>query len=161
MGINAVASSQWLREGMGRFGGSPVGLVLDARVRDPRAIAAGVDVAAQVDFPDAVTFTPPSVVEMRTWLALGVPVVASDRANAASVVRDRVDGRLLPPANRNAFIRVLMRLVDEPGLVTDMAHAAAATHGRGLPIRRPNWIWDSRDHSAGGRSFENPMAASR
>lgn len=161
MGSNAVAASHWLREGIGRFGGRPVGLVLDVRVRDPQAIAAGIDVAAQVDAPDAVAFTPPSIVDLRTWLACGVPVIASDRANAASVVRDRVDGRLLPPANRNAFIRVLMRLVDEPGLVTDMAHAAAATHGRGLPRRRPTWIWDPTDHSAGERSSEKPTAASR
>lgn len=160
-GINAVASSHWLREGVGRFGGRPVGLVLDARVRDPRSIAAGIDVVAQVDAPDAVSFTPPSVVELRAWLACGVPVIASDRANAASLVRDRVDGRLLAPGNRNAFIRVLMRLVDEPALVTDMAHAAAATHGRGVPMRRPGWIWDSGDQSAGGISFENPIAAPR
>ncbi|MAH65227.1 MAG: hypothetical protein CMJ27_02380 [Phycisphaerae bacterium] len=160
-GINAVASSHWLREGVGRFGGAPVGLVLDARVRDPKSIAYGIDVAAQVDFAPAVTFTPPSVVELRTWLACGVPVVASDRPNAASLVRDRVDGRLLPPGDRNAFVRVLTRLVDEPGLVTDMAHAAAATHGRGLPVRRPRWLSNSEDQSAGESSPENPIAASR
>ena len=160
-GVNAIAASKWLREGIGRFGGRPVGLVLDARVRDPRAIASGIDVAAQVDADRTVACTPPSVVEMRTWLACGVPVIASDRPNAASLIRDRVDGRLLPAGDRNAFVRVFIRLVDEPGLVADMAHAAAAAHGRGRPVRRPDWISNSADQSVEESSPENPMAASR
>ena len=158
---NAIASSQWLREGIGRFGGRPVGLVLDARVRDPRSIAAGVDLAAQVDPCTGVELVPPSLIDLRTWLACGVPVVASDRPNAASLIRDRVDGRLLPPGDRNAFIRVLMRLVDDPDLRTDMAHAAAATHGRGLPIRRPAWMADAGDQPTGEKDAANATAASR
>ncbi|MDG1977169.1 MAG: hypothetical protein P8I44_01245 [Phycisphaerales bacterium] len=160
-GVHAVASSRWLREGIGRFGGRPVGLVLDARVRDPRAIASGIDIAAQVDRIGATSFTPPSTVELRTWLACGVPVIASDRPNAASLIRDRVDGRLLAPGDRNAFVRVFMRLVDEPGLVTDMAHAAAATHGRGIPVRRPDWLANAEAQSVVASSPENPIAASR
>ncbi len=57
--------------------------------------------------------------------AAGTPVVASDIAGYRDVVRDGVDGILVPPANAQALAEVLRDLWDEPARRLQMARAAA------------------------------------
>jgi phosphatidylinositol alpha-mannosyltransferase len=57
--------------------------------------------------------------------AAGTPVVASDIAGYRGVVRDGVDGVLVPPGNAQALAEVLRDLWDEPARRTQMALAAA------------------------------------
>jgi phosphatidyl-myo-inositol alpha-mannosyltransferase len=58
--------------------------------------------------------------------AAGTPVVASDIAGYRDVVRDGVDGVLVPPADPQALAEALHDLYDEPERRRDMARAAAA-----------------------------------
>ncbi|RPG19221.1 MAG: hypothetical protein CBB69_005395 [Phycisphaera sp. TMED9] len=161
----AMAAARRLIESDGRLGGEAVRLVFDERVRDPRVVAPAVDVVVTIDRTDAPPYPPVSVLALRAWLACGVPLITSDRRNAASLVEDGVDGRLLPIGDRNSLIQVLMRMVDEPSLAVDMGHAAAARHGRGLVSGRPDWL-RLEDYALEGRpsvgmDSANPMAASR
>jgi phosphatidylinositol alpha-mannosyltransferase len=57
--------------------------------------------------------------------AAGTPVVASDIAGYRDVVRDGVDGLLVPPGNAQALAEVLRDLWDEPARRSQMAVAAA------------------------------------
>ena len=161
----AMAASRQFVDGELRLGGEPVRLVLDERVRDPRFVAPAVDVVVTVDRSDDLPYPPVSVLALRAWLACGVPLIASDRRNAASLVEDGVDGRLIPTGQRNALIHVLMRMVDEPSLVVDMGHAAAARHGRGLISGRPDWFrisdYEREGRPSAGMDSENAIAASR
>ncbi len=58
--------------------------------------------------------------------AAGTPVVASDIAGYRDVVRDRVDGVLVPRGDAQALAETLRDLYDEPERRTEMARAAAA-----------------------------------
>jgi phosphatidylinositol alpha-mannosyltransferase len=58
--------------------------------------------------------------------AAGTPVVASDIAGYRDVVRDGVDGVLVPRGNAQALAETLRDLHDEPGRRAEMARAAAA-----------------------------------
>ncbi|HEY2441272.1 MAG TPA: lysylphosphatidylglycerol synthase domain-containing protein, partial [Solirubrobacteraceae bacterium] len=58
--------------------------------------------------------------------AAGTPVVASDIAGYRDVVRDGVDGVLVPPADPQALAETLRDLWEEPDRLTMMASAAAA-----------------------------------
>ncbi len=58
--------------------------------------------------------------------AAGTPVVASDIAGYRDVVRDGVDGVLVPPANPQALAEALRDLWEEPARRMAMARAAAA-----------------------------------
>ncbi len=57
--------------------------------------------------------------------AAGTPVVASDIAGYRDVVRDGVDGVLVPPADPQALAEALRDLHEEPARRTEMARAAA------------------------------------
>ncbi len=57
--------------------------------------------------------------------AAGTPVVASDIAGYRDVVRDGVDGVLVPPADPQALAEALRDLWEEPGRRSAMARAAA------------------------------------
>ncbi len=57
--------------------------------------------------------------------AAGTPVIASDIAGYRDVVRDGVDGVLVPPADPTALAEALRDLYDEPGQRNEMARAAA------------------------------------
>src|SRR5437764_2417797 len=56
--------------------------------------------------------------------AAGTPVIASDIAGYRDVVRDGVDGVLVPPANPQALAEALRDLWDEPTRRSEMARAA-------------------------------------
>ncbi|HWE08319.1 MAG TPA: lysylphosphatidylglycerol synthase domain-containing protein [Solirubrobacteraceae bacterium] len=58
--------------------------------------------------------------------AAGTPAVASDIAGYRDVVRDGVDGVLVPPADPQALAETLRDLWEEPERLTSMARAAAA-----------------------------------
>jgi phosphatidylinositol alpha-mannosyltransferase len=58
--------------------------------------------------------------------AAGTPVVASNIAGYRDVVRDGVDGVLVPPADPQALAEALRDLYDEPERRVQMARAAAA-----------------------------------
>ena len=58
--------------------------------------------------------------------AAGTPVVASDIAGYRDVVRDGVDGVLVPPGDAQALAETLRDLWDEPDRRAEMARAAAA-----------------------------------
>jgi phosphatidylinositol alpha-mannosyltransferase len=57
--------------------------------------------------------------------AAGTPVIASDIAGYRDVVRDGVDGVLVPPADPQALAEALRDLHEEPAVRTEMARAAA------------------------------------
>jgi phosphatidyl-myo-inositol alpha-mannosyltransferase len=58
--------------------------------------------------------------------AAGTPVVASDIAGYRDVVRNGVDGILVPPADPQALAEALRDLYDEPERRVEMSRAAAA-----------------------------------
>jgi len=58
--------------------------------------------------------------------AAGTPVVASDIAGYRDVVRDGVDGVLVPPGDAQTLAEALRDLYDEPERLAGMARAAAA-----------------------------------
>ena len=58
--------------------------------------------------------------------AAGTPVIASDIAGYRDVVRDGIDGVLVPPADPQALAEALRDLYEEPQRRADMARAAAA-----------------------------------
>jgi phosphatidylinositol alpha-mannosyltransferase len=57
--------------------------------------------------------------------AAGTPVVASDIAGYRDVVRDGIDGVLVPPADPQALAEALRDIWEEPGRRSQMARAAA------------------------------------
>jgi phosphatidylinositol alpha-mannosyltransferase len=57
--------------------------------------------------------------------AAGTPVVASNIAGYRDVVRDGVDGVLVPPADPQALAEALRDIWEEPARRREMAHAAA------------------------------------
>ena len=65
--------------------------------------------------------------------AAGTPVIASDIAGYRDVVRNRVDGILVPPADPQALAESLRDLWDEPERRVEMSRAAAAD------VRRFAW----------------------
>lgn len=58
--------------------------------------------------------------------AAGTPVVASDIAGYRDVVRDGVDGVLVPPGDAQRLAEALRDIWEEPEVRTEMARAAAA-----------------------------------
>ena len=52
--------------------------------------------------------------------AAGLPVIASDLGALAEVVRDGVDGLLVPPGDVAAWRAALQRLIDDPHLLSNL-----------------------------------------
>jgi phosphatidylinositol alpha-mannosyltransferase len=67
-------------------------------------------------------------------MAAGVPVVASDIPGDREVVRDGVDGLLVPPRDPNALAAALRRVLEEPELSSELA--------RGGRERAREFAWD-------------------
>ena len=67
-----------------------------------------------------------SLMPFAWWFAAGVPAVASWTRGVETVLRDGVDGRLVPEGNRNQAATVLMRICDQPDLLASTGDAAAA-----------------------------------
>jgi hypothetical protein len=130
-------------------------VVVDPRVEDPRLAALDVDLAVMPVHRTRAGDV--SLVTARAWLAAGVPLVAPLTRGLAGLVDDGVDGRLLPAGDRNALARVLLRVADDPALLEDMSHAAAARHG----ARRPSAFGRGSLAQDAGSSAANASAASR
>jgi phosphatidylinositol alpha-mannosyltransferase len=56
-------------------------------------------------------------------MAAGVPVVASDIPGYREVVRDGVDGLLVPPGDPGALAAAVRRVLEDPGLASALARA--------------------------------------
>ncbi len=63
-------------------------------------------------------------------MAAGCPVVASDIPGYASVITDRVDGRLVPPRDPEALADAIASLLDNPSLAGALSRAASAAVDR-------------------------------
>jgi phosphatidyl-myo-inositol alpha-mannosyltransferase len=59
-------------------------------------------------------------------LAAGVPVVATDIPGYREVIRDGVDGLLVPPSDAAALASAIRRVLVEPGLASALAQAGRA-----------------------------------
>jgi phosphatidylinositol alpha-mannosyltransferase len=67
-------------------------------------------------------------------MAAGVPVVASDIAGYREVIRDGVDGLLVPPGDPNALAAAIRRVLSEPKLAASLSAAGRA--------RAETFSWD-------------------
>jgi glycosyltransferase involved in cell wall biosynthesis len=60
-------------------------------------------------------------------LALGTPVIATSVGGVPEVIRDGVNGLLVPPGSPASFAAAISRLVDEPDLRRELAGGAVAS----------------------------------
>jgi phosphatidyl-myo-inositol alpha-mannosyltransferase len=67
-------------------------------------------------------------------MAAGVPVVASDIAGYREVIRDGVDGLLVPPGDPNALAAAIRRVLSEPKLAASLSAAG--------PARAETFSWE-------------------
>ncbi len=108
----------------------------------PPAVRARVHFAGQVPHDDlpsyhaaADVFVAPSVggesfgVVLVEALAAGLPVVASDIAGYREVLRDGVEGILIPPSDPAALAGAVARLLEDPGLAGRLGRAGTARAG--------------------------------
>ena len=76
----------------------------------------------------------------REALAAGCAVITGDNPGPTEVVKDGVNGLVVPRGDAEAFGDAMRRLITEPGLLApaaaDAGFAAAAQPGR--PARRPD-----------------------
>jgi phosphatidylinositol alpha-mannosyltransferase len=105
-------------------------LMLDDR--DVRALGKVDDARKREELERADVLCAPSLrgesfgMVLTEAFAAGTPVVASDIAGYRDVVRDGVDGVLVPPCDPQALAEALRDLYDEPERRRAMAYAAAA-----------------------------------
>jgi glycosyltransferase involved in cell wall biosynthesis len=114
-----------------------------AYAEDCRDLAARLDLGEQLTFagpiPDAQpvlravdVLVLPSVLEghplvLLEAMALGKPVVATDIPGCREVIRDGVEGLLVPPRNPEAIAAAVIGLLGSPG---ERARLGAAAHAR-------------------------------
>lgn len=60
-------------------------------------------------------------------MALGIPVVTTAAGAAGEVVRDGINGRLVPPENAAALATAIRALLDNPAICASLTRAARAT----------------------------------
>jgi glycosyltransferase involved in cell wall biosynthesis len=53
-------------------------------------------------------------------MACGVPVIATSTGGIPEVVRDRIDGILIPPGNADELAKAIIRMIENPGLREEM-----------------------------------------
>lgn len=56
---------------------------------------------------------------------MAVPVVVTDGGGVTELVRDGIDGLLVPPKNPRAMAEAIQRLLGDPGLSARMGQAGA------------------------------------
>ena len=115
------------------IGPSPRGARAAAARPDRRAVLGKVDDEAKRDELEAAdVLCAPSLggesfgMVLTEAFAAGTPVVASNIAGYRDVVRDGVDGVLVPPADPQALAEALRDLYEEPARRAEMARDAAA-----------------------------------
>lgn len=87
------------------------------QVRDVPALLRGIDVLLMPSWEEPFGL---AVVEA---LASGVPVVATTPGGAAEIVRDGVEGRLVPARDPRALARAVEEIIDDADLRSTMARA--------------------------------------
>lgn len=90
------------------------------RRSDVPEILAGSDIAV---LPSLAEGLPNAVLE---YLAAGLPVVASALGGNLEIIRDNVNGLLIPPRDNEALSTALLRLLDDPRFAADLARAGKA-----------------------------------
>jgi phosphatidyl-myo-inositol alpha-mannosyltransferase len=104
-------------------------LMLDSR--DVRALGKVDDDVKRAELAQADVLCAPSLggesfgMVLTEAFASGTPVVASDIPGYRDVVKDRVDGLLVPPGDAQAIAEALRDLYEEPVRLVEMARAAA------------------------------------
>ena len=149
-----VEAARWITSVAGSLVGKQPRLRIDDRIE-----RAG-DLASEIDI---VLVTAPrgghevsSALNLRVWLASGVPAIAPDDRTLRGLVQDGVDARVVPPADRNAVVRALIRMAEDRELREEMGHAAAARHAH-----RDRRVSGRSTSQASGSVSANPRAASR
>ena len=121
-------AARWLLSAGEAIGGTPPRLRIDDRIDRPGVLASEIDVVLVTAprHPCEVS----SALALRGWLACGVPAIAPDDRTLRGLVQDGVDARVVPPGDRNAVVRAMIRLAEDPELRQEMGYAAAARHAR-------------------------------
>ncbi|MCH2162674.1 MAG: hypothetical protein MK085_12485 [Phycisphaerales bacterium] len=102
-------------------------LIMDERLEAPWLVADGVDLLLMISpRGSGPTASACSLMPFAWWFAAGVPAVANWTRGVEAVLRDGVDGRLVPEGSRNEVAAVLMRICDQPDLLASSGDAAAA-----------------------------------
>ena len=147
-------AARWINSAAESIRGNRPRLRIDDRIERAGALASEVDV---------VLLTAPryrhevcSPLDLRGWLASGVPAIAPDDRTLRGLVQDGVDARVVPPWDRNAVVRAMIRLAEDRELREEMGHAAAARH-----LRRERRAFSQSPSQASGSFKANPRAASR
>lgn len=124
----AMQEARWLAAAGDSIRGADVRLRIDDRIDLPGHLASEIDVvlATSPRRRDEVS----SVLALRCWLASGVPAIVPDEPSLRGLLQDGVDARVVRPRDRNAVVRAMVRLAEDPELRVGMRHAAAARHAR-------------------------------
>lgn len=128
--------------------------------RNPAIAARAVDVAAfgyERVYGEATVLVHPSWTDgfalvVGEAMACGIPVIVTDRTGAADLVRDGLNGYVVPAGNADAIRDRLAHLAQRPALVREMGAAARATMAAYTMERfRAAWVPRVRDMAASGR----------
>lgn len=69
-------------------------------------------------------------------MAVGIPVIAARAGGVPEIITDDVDGLLVPPGDRNAYLVAMERLTREPGLIPRLVAAGHGTVARRFTVGR-------------------------
>jgi glycosyltransferase involved in cell wall biosynthesis len=104
------------------------------RVRFPGTVYPTLDPLLEADIFVFPSLAEPQGLAVLEAMASGVPVVASRTGGIPEMVRDEVDGCLVPPGDAEALAAALSRLLDEPARGAAFA-ASARERARRFDIR--------------------------
>ena len=121
-------AARWMASAVEALPGSRPRLRIDDRIDRPGSLASELDVVL-VTAPGR-PWEVSSSLTLRSWLAAGVPAIAPDDRTLRGLVQDGVDARVVPGGDRNAVVRAMIRLAEDPELRVEMSHAAASRHLR-------------------------------
>lgn len=150
----ALESARWIAGVAGAIRGSTPRLRVDDRIERAGHLASEIDVvlATAPRYRHEVS----SSLDLRGWLAAGVPAIVPDDQTLRGLVQDGVDARVVPPGDRNAVVRALIRLAEDRELRVEMGHAATARH-----VRRDRRSSGASPTQGSGSFAANSRAASR
>jgi glycosyltransferase involved in cell wall biosynthesis len=69
-------------------------------------------------------------------MALGKPILASNLGGIPDVIRDEVNGRLLPPEDSEAWARAIEQVLGDPAYAARLAEAGRRTAREEFSIER-------------------------
>jgi glycosyltransferase involved in cell wall biosynthesis len=111
-------------------------VLLCGQVRDVPGFLGDIDIGVLCSLSEGA---PNAILE---YMAAGRPIVATAVGGTQHVLRDGINGLLVPPGEANGLARALMRLIEDPAEAIRLAAAARAHVGR------------HRDARLRARSFE-------